>query len=69
MNCVNRGTDLSTIYNKAKAGHYGTVKMYHADLHRMFQNCRVYNKPTTQFVMCADKLDAYATTKLRDLFG
>ena len=58
---------MSTILSKAKSGYYATLKMYHADLQRMFQNCRVYNLPTTQFVMCADKLDAFATTQIKSL--
>ena len=59
--------DLSEILRKAKAGFYLSLDMYRADVDRMLANCRSYNKPSTPFYMCADKLDAFAATKLREV--
>lgn len=59
--------DLGTIRTKALDGFYKTLEMYLADLSRMFVNCRSYNRPSTPFVACADKLEAFTTARLKDI--
>ena len=32
----------------------------------MFANCRAYNSPETEYYNCANQLEKYCATKLRD---
>jgi hypothetical protein len=67
MYLVGASTDLSTIRSRAVAGFYKTLDMYAADVGRMFANCRVYNKPSTTFVACADRLQEWVNGRLKEL--
>lgn len=44
----------------------GNKRLFIADLKRMFANCRAYNAPDTEYYNCANVLEKYVMTKMRD---
>ena len=40
---------MSMIRERVHNGTYKTVDMFQMDLKRMFDNCRLYNKPATSY--------------------
>uniref|UniRef100_A0A1B6DZV6 histone acetyltransferase n=1 Tax=Clastoptera arizonana TaxID=38151 RepID=A0A1B6DZV6_9HEMI len=59
--------DLKTISDRLKAGYYSTRKLFIADMTRIFTNCRTYNSPNTEYCMCANTLEKYFQTKMKEL--
>lgn len=60
-------SDLKTMSDRLKAGYYTTRKLFIADMTRIFTNCRAYNSPNTQYCMCANTLEKYFQTKMKEL--
>jgi histone acetyltransferase len=50
--------DLKTMGSKAERGEYKDVAAFVIDFYRLVDNSRGYNKPETQYYICADKLEA-----------
>lgn len=61
--------DLSAIHSNVLMGHYGNLDTFRGDVTRMFNNCRKYNQPHTQFVACAHKLEAFFNVKMKHAFS
>ncbi|KAL1116884.1 hypothetical protein AAG570_005353 [Ranatra chinensis] len=59
--------DLKTMLERLKSGYYATRRLFIADMMRIFNNCRVYNSPETEYYMCANTLDRYFQAKMREL--
>ncbi|KAL1116883.1 hypothetical protein AAG570_005352, partial [Ranatra chinensis] len=59
--------DLKTMSERLKSGYYTTRRLFIADMTRIFNNCRVYNSPETEYYMCANTLDRYFQAKMREL--
>ncbi|KAI0660528.1 hypothetical protein C8Q70DRAFT_976084 [Cubamyces menziesii] len=49
--------DFGTISNKLNEGKYSTMEEFARDVELVFQNCRIFNPPTTYPVMCADAVE------------
>ncbi|XP_055836456.1 histone acetyltransferase KAT2A-like [Episyrphus balteatus] len=59
--------DLKTMGERLKKGYYVTKRLFMADMARIFSNCRFYNQPDTEYYRCANLLERYFHTKMRDL--
>ncbi len=51
--------DLKTINKNLIRGFYRTEQIYIADMRRMFDNCRTYNRKDTEYFKLADKLEEF----------
>ncbi|XP_030375226.1 histone acetyltransferase KAT2A [Scaptodrosophila lebanonensis] len=59
--------DLKTMGERLKKGYYQTRRLFMADMARIFTNCRFYNSPDTEYFRCANSLERYFQTKMREL--
>ncbi|XP_065362607.1 histone acetyltransferase KAT2A [Calliphora vicina] len=59
--------DLKTMGERLKKGYYVTRRLFMADMARIFSNCRFYNSPETEYYRCANNLERYFQTKMREL--
>lgn len=59
--------DLKTMGERLKKGYYQTRRLFMADMARIFLNCRFYNSPDTEYYRCANSLERYYQTKMREL--
>ncbi|KAH8370891.1 hypothetical protein KR093_005467 [Drosophila rubida] len=59
--------DLKTMGERLKRGYYQTRRLFMADMARIFTNCRFYNSPETEYYRCANSLERYFQTKMREL--
>lgn len=60
-------TDLKTMGDRLKARYYTTRRLFIADMSRIFSNCRLYNSPDTEYYRCANALEKYFQTRMREL--
>lgn len=56
--------DLSLIARRAAGGGYTSLEHYLADVHLMLRNCRAFNRPDTEYVACANKLEAFLRARV-----
>ncbi|XP_017843335.1 histone acetyltransferase KAT2A [Drosophila busckii] len=59
--------DLKTMGERLKRGYYQNRRLFMADMARIFSNCRFYNSPDTEYYRCANSLERYFQTKMREL--
>ncbi len=59
-------TDLKTISERLRNRFYCHKHLFVADMQRMFANCRAYNDPDTEYYKCANVLEKYYNTKLKE---
>lgn len=59
--------DLKTIGDRLKRGYYVTRRLFMADMARIFSNCRLYNSPETEYYRCANTLERYFQTKMKEI--
>ncbi|XP_055382309.1 histone acetyltransferase KAT2A [Condylostylus longicornis] len=59
--------DLKTMTDRLKKGYYVTRRLFMADMARIFSNCRLYNSPDTEYYRCANSLERYFQTKMKEL--
>uniref|UniRef100_A0A1A9UTQ4 histone acetyltransferase n=1 Tax=Glossina austeni TaxID=7395 RepID=A0A1A9UTQ4_GLOAU len=59
--------DLKTMGDRLKKGYYVTRRLFMADMAHIFSNCRFYNSPETEYYRCANNLERYFQTKMREL--
>ena len=57
--------DLSLIRSRVTARHYRSLEHFLEDVSLVFANCRAYNKPDTEYVACANKLQAFVAARVR----
>uniref|UniRef100_UPI00358F1C47 histone acetyltransferase KAT2B isoform X2 n=1 Tax=Myxine glutinosa TaxID=7769 RepID=UPI00358F1C47 len=51
--------DLKTMTDRLKNRYYVTKKLFVADMQRIFNNCREYNPPDTEYFRCANILERF----------
>ncbi|XKL59939.1 hypothetical protein PGB90_000955 [Kerria lacca] len=59
--------DLKTMAERLKSGYYAARRLFIADMTRIFTNCRIYNSPDTEYYACANQLEKYFQTKMKEL--
>lgn len=58
--------DLKTMTERFKAHYYVKVRLFNADMLRIFKNCRFYNHPETEYYKCANNLEKYFQHKIKE---
>lgn len=69
LSIISEPMDLSKISDRVRSGFYDGIEGYITDLKTMLDNCRKYNKPETDYVACANRLEAFITSRIRTLFN
>ncbi|XP_011501754.1 PREDICTED: histone acetyltransferase KAT2A [Ceratosolen solmsi marchali] len=59
--------DLKTMTERLKSRYYVTRRLFIADMTRIFTNCRLYNGPDTEYYSCANSLEKYFQTKMKEI--
>lgn len=59
--------DLKTIGERLKNRYYVARRLFMADMARIFTNCRLYNSPETEYYRCANTLERYFQTKMKEI--
>lgn len=59
--------DLKTMSERLKSRYYVSRRLFIADMMRIFTNCRIYNSPETEYYQCAEGLQQYFITKMKEL--
>ena len=60
-------TDLQTLERRVEANIYLSVDRFKSDVRKIFDNCRAYNAPATNYYKCADKLEEFFDERLKSL--
>lgn len=58
--------DLKTMSERLKNRYYVTKKLFMADLQRIITNCREYNPPESEYFKCANLLEKFFYTKIKE---
>ncbi|KAJ0172618.1 hypothetical protein K1T71_011757 [Dendrolimus kikuchii] len=58
--------DLRTMGERLKSRYYVSKRLFIADMTRIFTNCRLYNSPDTDYYRCANTLEKYFHTKMKE---
>ncbi|XP_014772776.1 histone acetyltransferase KAT2A isoform X1 [Octopus bimaculoides] len=58
--------DLKTMSDRLKNRYYCNKRLFTADMTRIFTNCRAYNQPDTDYYKCANTLDKFFQSKLKE---
>nr|XP_057902749.1 histone acetyltransferase KAT2B isoform X2 [Doryrhamphus excisus] len=58
--------DLKTMSDRLKSRYYTTRKLFMADMQRIFTNCREYNPPESEYYKCANLLEKFFYTKIKE---
>lgn len=61
--------DLKTVGERLKNRYYVNKRLFIIDMKRIFNNCRSYNNPETEYYRNANTLEKYFFTKLREIAG
>lgn len=61
--------DLKTVGERLKSRYYVNKRLFIIDMKRIFNNCRSYNNPDTEYFRNANTLEKYFLTKLREIAG
>ncbi|KAL1838408.1 hypothetical protein VTJ49DRAFT_2692 [Mycothermus thermophilus] len=59
--------DLSTMEEKLEHDQYATPRDFVNDLKLIFSNCRRYNDPSTVYVKCANKLEKFMWSLIKEI--
>ncbi|XP_052749924.1 histone acetyltransferase KAT2A isoform X1 [Galleria mellonella] len=59
--------DLRTMGERLKARYYVSKRLFIADMTRIFTNCRLYNSPDTDYYRCANGLEKYFQSKMKEV--
>ncbi|XP_060541740.1 histone acetyltransferase KAT2B isoform X2 [Pantherophis guttatus] len=58
--------DLKTMSERLKNRYYVSKKLFMADMQRVFTNCREYNPPESEYYKCANILEKFFYTKIKE---
>uniref|UniRef100_A0A8C6P7D9 Histone acetyltransferase n=1 Tax=Nothobranchius furzeri TaxID=105023 RepID=A0A8C6P7D9_NOTFU len=58
--------DLKTMSERLKSRYYTTRKLFMADMQRIVTNCREYNPPESEYYKCANILEKFFYTKIKE---
>ena len=64
--CMFDVSDLKTMTDRLKNRYYVHKRLFMADMQRIFRNCRDYNDPDTEYYKCANTLEKYFFSKLKE---
>ncbi|KAL1978760.1 hypothetical protein VTN31DRAFT_1619 [Thermomyces dupontii] len=59
--------DLSTVEERLENDYYSSPRDMLADLKLIFNNCRQYNDPSTVYAKCANKLEKYMWSLIKEI--
>ncbi|KAK2570133.1 Histone acetyltransferase KAT2A [Acropora cervicornis] len=59
--------DLRTMTERLKSGYFSSKKLFIADMMRIFTNCRTYNAPDTEYYKCANTVERFFLSKIKEL--
>ncbi|KAG5889323.1 hypothetical protein JTB14_027471 [Gonioctena quinquepunctata] len=59
--------DLKTMADRLKSRYYVSRRLFIADMMRIFTNCKIYNSPETEYYQCAENLQQYFQTKMKEI--
>lgn len=59
--------DLKTMAERLKSRYYVSRRLFIADMMRIFRNCKIYNAPETTYYQCAENLQHYFQTKMKEV--
>lgn len=59
--------DLKSMGERIRRGYYINRRLFMADMGRIFSNCRLYNSPDTEYYRCANNLERYFQTKMKEI--
>ncbi|EFN77335.1 General control of amino acid synthesis protein 5-like 2 [Harpegnathos saltator] len=59
--------DLKTMEDRLKTKYYTIRKLFIADMTRIFTNCRLYNSLDTEYYRCANALEKYFQTRMKEI--
>lgn len=59
--------DLRTMTDRLKSGYFSSKKLFIADMMRIFTNCRTYNAPETEYYKCANTVERFFLSKIKEL--
>ncbi|XP_039313828.1 histone acetyltransferase KAT2A isoform X2 [Solenopsis invicta] len=59
--------DLKTMEERLKSKYYVTRRLFIADMTRIFTNCRLYNSHETDYYRCANALEKYFQTRMKEI--
>ncbi|KAG5325437.1 KAT2A acetyltransferase, partial [Pseudoatta argentina] len=59
--------DLKTMEDRLKSKYYVTRRLFIADMTRIFTNCRLYNSLETDYYRCANALEKYFQTRMKEI--
>ena len=60
-------SDLRTMTERLKSGYFSSKKLFIADMMRIFTNCRTYNAPETEYYKCANTVERFFLSKVKEL--
>ncbi|MGH0147230.1 UNVERIFIED_CONTAM: hypothetical protein FKN15_028804 [Acipenser sinensis] len=60
------GINLKTMSERLKNRYYSSKKLFVADMQRIFTNCREYNPPESEYYKCANILEKFFYTKIKE---
>nr|KAG5695104.1 hypothetical protein BaRGS_015080 [Batillaria attramentaria] len=58
--------DLRTMSERLKARYYCHKRIFIADMTRIFTNCRSYNEPDTEYYKCANVVERFFISKMKE---
>ncbi|XP_012217718.1 histone acetyltransferase KAT2A-like isoform X2 [Linepithema humile] len=59
--------DLKTMEDRLRSRYYVTRRLFIADMTRIFTNCRLYNNLNTDYYRCANALEKYFQTRMKEI--
>lgn len=59
--------DLKTMQDRLRERYYINRRLFIADMTRIFTNCRFYNSSETPYYKCANTLEEYFKTKMKEM--
>ena len=54
---------------RLKSGYYSSKKLFIADMTRIYANCRTYNAPDTDYYKCANTVERFFLSKIKEAPG
>ena len=58
--------DLQMVGERLRDGYYSCVRLFRADMRRVFSNCRQFNERGSDFYRCAVALEKFFTAKMAE---
>ena len=59
-------SDLKTMSERLRNRYYFHKRLFIADMTRMVTNCRAYNSPETEYYKCANVIEKFFHTKMKE---